>query len=201
MPVRKVVWSPVELEYLQKHKSNPVNQLCIALAKSRYAVKSKLSEIKSGKVPAKKKKTIRSKIGKRPDLGNLFMRSSWEADFLRVLKKDKTIKHIEYESTDFTFWQFGIKKGTVSYTPDFKVTFRDGSHVWIEVKGWMKAQDKTKIRRFKKYYPNEFKNLMAVTGSSGTKATQFFNEQGIPIYAYYSDLKKQYKKVIKNWEG
>jgi hypothetical protein len=31
----------------------------------------------------------------------------------------------------------------------------DGSHYWIEAKGYMDAKSKTKIKRFNKYYPNE----------------------------------------------
>ena len=47
----KVVWSPVEEEYLKKHREDTsVNQLTIALAKSRNAIKRKLDEF-DGKPP------------------------------------------------------------------------------------------------------------------------------------------------------
>lgn len=194
------IWSPSDLEYLEKHYSDPVNQLTIALQHSRSAIKNKLAEL-DGKTPSPKKKRLRSKIGKRKDLDGLFLRSGWEANVLRLLRLDKTIAKIEYEPMDFTFWQFGIHKGTVSYTPDFKVIYQDGSYIWIEIKGGLlKPTDKTKIRRFQKYYPNEFSHLVAVTPGPKSKTAQFFQEMSIPIKYYYPDLNKEYKNKIPNWE-
>jgi len=201
MSYKKVVWSPVEIEYLRKNSGQPVNQLCVALAKSRYAIKNKQIELKTGTAPKPKKKGARSKIGKRPDCNNLFFRSGWEANVFRLLRLDKSITLIEYEPTDFTYWQFGIKKGTVSYTPDFKISYADGSYVWIEVKGgWMKPNDKTKLRRFKKFYPKEFERLVGVTPGEASKTAVFFKELGIPIKWYYPDLNKKYKKSVPGWE-
>lgn len=199
---QRIKWSPVEISYLKDHRNDPVNQLCIALAKSRTAIKNKLIEIDTGKALVQsKRKNSYSKIGKRPDLDNLFLRSGWEANLLRLLKIDDSINKIEYEPVDFTFWQFGIKKGTVTYTPDFKITYPDGSYLFIEVKGgWLKPTDKTKLRRFKKYYPDEFKQLVAVTPGPTSKTALFFKDLGIPIKFYYPDLNKKYKNVIPNWE-
>ena len=199
---RKIIWSPVEEAYLKKHLSDPVNQLTIALAKSRAAVQKKIKEIKTGKVEVpKKKKTARTKIGKRSDCNNMFFRSGWEANCYRLFRTIKEIKKIEYEPVDFTFWQFGIKKGTVSYTPDFRLTYKNGKVLLIEVKGgFMKPSDKTKIRRFKKYFPDEFKNLVAITPGPTSKTAKFFVEQGIPIMFYYPELNKKYKNIIPGWE-
>jgi len=203
---KKTVWSPVEIEYLKKNSGQPVNQLCVALSKSRYAIKKMQLELEQsgGKLvgpPIKKKSGNRSKIGKRKDCNDLFFRSGWEANVYRLLALDKTITLIEYEPTDFTYWQFGHKKGTVSYTPDFKVTYADGSYIWIEVKGgWLKSTDKTKIRRFKKYYPDEFKKLVAVTPGPKSKTVTFFTAEGVPIRWYYPDLNKKYRKSVPYWE-
>jgi predicted nuclease of restriction endonuclease-like RecB superfamily len=41
----------------------------------------------------------------------------------------------------------------VTYLPDFKVTERDGSVVYHEVKGWMDSQSKSKLKRMAKFYP------------------------------------------------
>jgi len=197
----KVVWSPVEIDYLKTHRNHSPNQLCIALAKSRNALKTKLQEL-DGKItnPAQPKE-IRSKIGKRPDCDGQFFRSSWEANVFRLLKTKKRVKLIEYEPKDFTFWQFGHHKGTVSYTPDFRVTYRDGSIEWIEVKGGlMKQPDKTKIRRFKKYYPDEFKRLVAITPGPKSKTAAFMREQGVKIKWYYPELNKKFKNQIPGWE-
>lgn len=86
----------------------------------------------------------------------VFFRSAWEANFGRYLQWQKERKMIaEWEHEPQTFWFEGIKRGCVTYLPDFKVTNLDGSHQWIEVKGFMDAKSKTKIARFKKFYPKE----------------------------------------------
>lgn len=200
---QKIIWSPVEVDYLKAHKDDPINQLTVALSKSRNAINKKLAELR-GTSPATNKKSgpknKKSNIGKRKDLG-IFLRSGWEADCLRYLKTIKIVSLVEYEPTVFSFAPFGVLKGTVSYCPDFKMTFLDGTYVWIEVKGFLKRQDKTKINRFKKYFPAEFAKLRAITGSENTTATKFFKSIGVPIYAYYNDLKKEYKDKIPYWEG
>lgn len=201
--------SQIELEYLKSHADYPINQLCIALSNTKNQIKKALADLDNKKTKSKKAlpgNKHRSNIGKRKDLNNQFFRSSWEANLYRYLKH--TIGKsalIEYEPTDFTFWQFGIKKGTVSYTPDFKITYVDESgnktYEWIEVKGgFLKSQDKTKIRRFQKYYPDEAKHLRAVTPGLNSKTALFFKEVGVPIKYVYPDLNKEYKKVIPNWE-
>jgi len=82
-----------------------------------------------------------------------FARSSWEANYGRYLEWLKTngqIKSWRHEPT--TFWFPGIKRGVLSYLPDFEVT-ADGIE-YHEVKGWMDAKSKTKIRRMAKYHPH-----------------------------------------------
>lgn len=209
MPFRKArTLSPVELEYLKSHKDYPINQLCIALANTRNQLNKNLALL-SGKVSKATKslpgnKAPRSNIGKRKDLNNQFFRSSWESNFFRFLKSnqiDIAPSSIEYEPTDFTFWQFGIKKGTVSYTPDFKLTYPDGTYLWVEIKGgFLRGQDKTKIRRFQKYYPDEASKLVAVTPGLNTKTALFFKEVGVQIKYIYPELHKKYKDTIPNWE-
>jgi hypothetical protein len=197
---RKVIWSPVEDDYLKKNKALPVNQLTIALAKSRNAIKNRLLEL-DGRVPKPSKRKNPSKIGKRKDL-NGFYRSGWEANLARYLKHlDIPGAIVEFEPTTFTFTNFGIYKGTVSYTPDFKVTYKDGSYQWIEVKGYLKPKDKTALRRFKKFYPHDFEKLLCVPGSASTKAAKFFAEDiGVPVFKYYNDLNKKYRSAIPHWE-
>ena len=187
----KVVWSPVEIDYLKAHRDDmTANQLSLALAKTRAALKRKLDEL-DGKVVSKAKKNKKSMIGKRLDL-NQFFRSNWEANVARWFNyKNKTW---EYEPKVFVFQD--IKHGTVSYCPDFKV-----GTLWVEVKGYLDPKGKTAIRRFKKYYPKEFKKLRAIVGSPNTQAAKFFKEMGVPIMAYYNDLKKKHSKTIEHWES
>lgn len=86
----------------------------------------------------------------------IYFRSRWEANYGRYLqwKKERgEIKSWEHEPQ--TFWFHKIKRGSVTYLPDFKITNIDESHYWVEVKGWYDQRSKTKIKRFKKYYPEE----------------------------------------------
>lgn len=92
--------------------------------------------------------------GRREDLG-FYVRSSWEANwarYLNFLKKHGEIQDWAYEPETFEF--VGIKRGSKFYTPDFLVVEKDGSRVYHEIKGYMDAQSKTKLRRMKKYHPN-----------------------------------------------
>lgn len=200
MRFQRIQWSPVEEEFLRTHKDESINQLTIMLAKSRTAINNKLAEQAGRPIKQSKKSGKRTKIGKRKDLFNTFVRSGWEADVYRVLLREGH-QSVQYEPTTFTFTQFGVKHGTVSYCPDFRVTLSNGDYIWIEVKGFMKAQDKTKIRRFKKHYPEEYKRLRAVVGSKDTSAGKFFISMGIDIYGTIKDYKKKWATKIPNWES
>ncbi len=86
----------------------------------------------------------------------IYFRSTWEkkyAYYLEWLKNHRQIAAWQHEP--HTFWFEKIKRGVRSYLPDFKVTRMDGCHHWVEVKGFMDARSKTKLKRFAKYYPNE----------------------------------------------
>ena len=84
----------------------------------------------------------------------MFLRSSWEynyALYLDWLIGKKEILKWEYEAEVFIFHK--IQFGTRSYRPDFKVYNLDGTIEYHEVKGWMNAKSKTKLKRMAKYYP------------------------------------------------
>ncbi len=86
----------------------------------------------------------------------IYFRSSWEVKYAKVLQCMKDYKLIiEWEHEPKTFWFEKIKRGCRSYLPDFKVTLQNGSFVWIEIKGYLDSKSKTKIKRFRKYYPSE----------------------------------------------
>ena len=85
-----------------------------------------------------------------------YFRSTWEANyarFLEFLRENNAIHDWFYEPE--TFWFKNIKRGVVSYKPDFKVIRKNTTHYWVEVKGFMDSKSKTKIKRLKKYYPDE----------------------------------------------
>jgi len=189
----KVSWSPIETEYLAAHQSDiPVDQLTIYLGKSRNAIQKKIAEL-NGKISSVKKNS-KSYIGKRADLNNTFFRSGWEADIARWLNFQN--KHWFFEPKVFVFP--GIKKGTLSYLPDFYLPEQD---IFLEVKGFLTGQGKTAIRRMKRFFPEDFKKLRAITGSRNTKAAKFFVEIGVEIIATMDELKREYKDKIPNWES
>jgi len=85
-----------------------------------------------------------------------YFRSRWEANYARTLQFLKEYEKIaDWEHEPETFWFEAIKRGVRSYKPDFRITELDGSHRWVEVKGYYDAKSLTKIKRFRKYYPNE----------------------------------------------
>lgn len=84
-----------------------------------------------------------------------FYRSRWEANYgryLEFLKLHSKIKDWLHEPD--IFWFEGVKRGSVSYLPDFKIINNDDSIEYHEVKGWMDARSKTKISRMAKYHPS-----------------------------------------------
>jgi hypothetical protein len=110
-----------------------------------------------------------------------YYRSKWEANYahyLQWLLENKQIKEWLHEPV--TFWFEGVKRGCVSYLPDFWILENDGSESYHEVKGWMDDRSKTKIRRMAKYHPTV---KLVVIDSSG-----------------YNALKKSVKGLVPGWE-
>lgn len=83
----------------------------------------------------------RCKKGKRPDLGGTFFRSSWEANYARILNHQGV--RWQYEPETF---QVGESE---TYTPDFKL--EDGT--LVEIKGWWTESGKRKVNLFQSKYP------------------------------------------------
>ena len=83
-----------------------------------------------------------------------YFRSKAEANAARVLQffaEHNDVLRWEYEPK--TFWFEGIKRGVRSYLPDFRVTLTSGAVFYVEVKGYMDAKSKTKLKRMAKYHP------------------------------------------------
>lgn len=84
-----------------------------------------------------------------------FFRSRWEANYARYLEWLRARGEIQsWEHEPETFWFDGIKRGAMSYLPDFRVIERNGLMAYHEVKGWMDARSKTKIARMGRYFPH-----------------------------------------------
>lgn len=119
--------------------------------------------------------------GKRDDLNGQYFRSGWEANYARYLNwliERKEIQRWEFEPDTFEFE--GIKRGSKFYTPDFKVFENDGTYKYHEVKGWMDAKSKTKLKRMAKYHPQE--TIVLIDS---------------PVYR---SIAKAMKSIIPNWE-
>ena len=97
----------------------------------------------------------RARGGKRSDLGNRYFRSSWEANIARYYN----FIGVKWEYEPKTFVFENITRGSVSYTPDFYLPDTDE---WVEVKGWMDGKSKTKLKRFKNQYPEEYSKLKLI---------------------------------------
>jgi hypothetical protein len=52
-----------------------------------------------------------------------------------------------------TFWFSGIRRGTVSYLPDFRVVMPDDSIRYFEVKGWLDPRSRVTLKRMRQYHP------------------------------------------------
>ncbi len=134
----------------------------------------------------------RLKSGFKDDIG-VKVRSGWEGNVLRWLTS--LGKKWQYEPRTFIFE--GIKKGTMGYMPDI---FLPDENMWIEVKGYLNKKDRTKLKRFRKYFPAEFAKFQMIVLKDGCAADKFAKVLGIPIYAYYRDLNRQYRGTMPNWE-
>lgn len=111
---------------------------------------------------------------------------------MRVL----TSFNIPFEFEPYVF-TFPIKRGTKAYTPDIYLIT---SSEWIEVKGYFDSKSRIKIKRFKKYYPEEFARLTLIIGNSAASRA-VCEELEVPTVLSYQDISKAYRETITNWEG
>jgi hypothetical protein len=110
-----------------------------------------------------------------------YFRSGWEVNYalyLQWLLDKGQIQAWDYECE--TFWFGGIKRGVVSYLPDFKVTELSGKEVFHEVKGHMDSRSKTKIKRMARYHPTV--RLIVIDAKA------------------YRTLANQVKKLVPGWK-
>lgn len=136
-------------------KSKAFFQSLTEEGKSAIAQKSLLARIRNGTAhPQRSGCTWRAgwrEIGGK----RKFYRSRWEANYARYLEWLLCRGEIAgWEHEPETFWFEKIRRGAVSYLPDFRVVERGGNIVYHEVKGWMDARSRTKIARMKKYFPD-----------------------------------------------
>lgn len=111
-----------------------------------------------------KTRTLKRKyIQKTLEIGGkkYYFKSSYEIQYacwLEILKLKGKIKDWFYEVD--TFWFDGIKRGCVSYKPDFKIVNLQDEISYVEVKGYMDEKSATKIKRMGKYHPDIKLNVL-----------------------------------------
>lgn len=108
-----------------------------------------------------------------------YARSRWEANYARYLEFLKVRGVIlSWEHEPETFWFEKIKRGCVSYLPDFRVTRKSGVE-YHEVKGWMDKRSRTKIARMARYFPHV--KLIVIDSKS------------------YRALSRQLRNIVPGW--
>ncbi len=137
----------------------------------------------------------RTKGSRRKDLGNIYFRSAWEANYARFL--NLIGEKWEFEPRTFFFKQ--IKRGTRSYTPDFWLPDKEN---WVEIKGWFDNKSKTRLKRWKKYYPEEFKKTIIVIQSKNSKVQAELMAIGFKHtqFEFYNEIENKVSGLIKEWE-
>jgi len=141
-----------------------------------------------------------AKGGFRKDLKQYF-RSKCEANIARYYKYIGEFYIYEYKEFEFKT----IKRGQRYYKPDF---YLPASDLWVEVKGFLGTSDKTKLMRFKKYYPEEFVKLKFIIPdkysrlkANGEMIKFLCDNLGIDFEEIisYKEIEK-YSKLIPGWE-
>lgn len=120
--------------------------------------------------------------GRRSDLDGRYFRSTWEANYARYLNWLMSIGEVrswEYEAKTFEFVK--IRRGNRFYTPDFLVTWKNGTSEFHEVKGYMDPESQTKLRRMAKYFP-------------ATKVVVISHPE-------YRDIRRKVSALIPGWES
>jgi hypothetical protein len=135
----------------------------------------------------------RTKSGIRADLQNKFFRSSWEANYARILD----FQNIKWLYEPKTFFFEGEQRGGTFIIPDFQLTELDA---WVEVKGWLDSRSKSKLTKFKKYYPLEFEKLMLIIDGRHQKTAEWLTKLGVKKIVDYYELRTFFKPKIPLWE-
>lgn len=122
--------------------------------------------------------------GRRDDLGDMFFRSGWEANYARILNlqiEQGEIHRWEFEPDRF---RFAVVKGPRSYIPDFKVWKEEGGDFhYVEIKGWMDEKSQLKLQLMSRDHPGV---PIHVIGQTEYKKLQAEFSPQIPLWEFYS---------------
>lgn len=133
--------------------------------------------------------------GARADLPDVLPRSAWESNCIRALNLYKIKWQFEPREFEFPPTQSGRRH---IYIPDI---FLPSTNEYIEVKGYLDSRGRNKLRKFKKHYPDEFKELIVVISKTNKANRVFFNKLGVKDIIFYEDIIDLCAHKIVNWEG
>ena len=144
----------------------------------------------------------RTKKGIRKDIHPTYsFKSATEANVARIFKH-LSMKW-KYEERAFTFE--GYKTRPHVYIMDFEIIGKkklpDGfEYGWIEVKGYMDARSRNKLRRYKKCWPEDAAKTTVIIYTKYKKKDIEFCEKLGYRYLFYDVLTKKYAPLIDTWE-
>lgn len=185
-----------ELFYLENGYKMACKVTCVECA-NKKATKQKKKPIRTAAA-----NFARTKKGVRKDIHPTYsFNSATEANFARIL--DFVGAKWKYEERAFKFE--GYKNKPFVYIMDFEITGKkklpDGlEHGFYEIKGYMNAASRNKLRRLKKCYPEEFKRTTVVIYNKYKKKDIEFCEKLGYRYLFYDKLSDKYEPLIPTWE-
>jgi hypothetical protein len=148
----------------------------------------------------KRSEIVKLKGGRRTDIG-FYVRSSWEANLVRWFRFSGI--EFQYEPCEFEFK--GIKRGNRFYKPDF---YLPAENKYVELKGWLDAESKTKLKRMQQYYPDIAKNMVIYISKvflGGVKLSK--DASALIMMGYrldqlcdYSSLSNKARMIMREWE-
>ncbi|AEO93299.1 gp28 [Bacillus phage G] len=174
----------------EKYKNGEMAAWTKGLKKENNKKLRILSQKISKTMSEREQNNSRGISGIRKDIGH-HAASTYEANIYRILqyhsssylKEFEIIKKLKRDNGTLKYYRLDIK--------DIDGVF-GVKNAFIEVKGFMKEEDREKIRLFKQQYPNE--TLMII--GNGDKRENYFWEPDVN----YLELEKKYKPLIPLWE-
>ncbi|MEK9134860.1 MAG: DNA polymerase III subunit alpha [Patescibacteria group bacterium] len=138
------VWKRTAKKISQALKGRSLEELW-GKERAEYFKQSHSKRMRGENNPMFGKKCPHRKGGFREDLKH-YVRSTWEADFARILK----LKNLDYQYEPSTFKLTRRNGEILHYTPDFYVK---SNNTFYEIKGFLRDLDEEKMELFQRQYP------------------------------------------------
>jgi len=132
---------------------------------SRVSAAEYRQMIGGGKAPSRPKKP-------KPSYNGVTMDSTYETRYARWL--DRLVETGQIRSWTHTPVRFRIGEGA-NYTPDFLIRMPDHSLLFLEMKGYLRREDRVKYLSAAQQYP-EFTWIMVMYDPEGRPFVQYFNQ-------------------------